>query len=1026
MDGFKTLSLLTLDHAYRLGPVVGPDRANQLASVIASAVANHGELSTFEELVALVGDSEEAEALLLWAEEWEQDKLDRKRSKRIASIRAKSEMKVRYLPTATLLWFETDGRRKWRFIRDHRGQGLMQAVIEHIYRQPGMEPCAIPLLSQIPKEDAAEDSGEFTKISDEEIARFNRLGFVISQGKWVWNTRSPGWEILKGCFPNVVDATAYNHGLLAPTIPDGILLDQEIRLKTITTVVGGHEVPAECDGSGRVHPSLMPYTSQIRFLNLQGVFCKGIVVPDERCVRWVPILTEEWEPLMSLTPEEFEAAMGALSRSKGAVEWQQVESDEGTTYEFAYPEIWIDWLQVKGKWKGIAKERARQSREVVMKGHLGIIQQWSRAGEIDWCFELLECFQDTAGARKLMERFVDEAFDKLLEKGVDGLAAKVAKDSPSAALAVEFITMLRTHGRNYSPLTIPWLKEAVESKLGRILWHIGQGAGKTSARYVVCIDAGVPKGHVVLGGRGFRVGTEVALFRFPVVLSQVLTTCVVAEPLPHHLVDGKIPKWTIYMNPHDITSRMMGDDDGDTVGVSADPELVELFRNSIDSNVYLIEPDGVPINIPTGSPEANNYMSHDQRGDVGRLTILRAQLLACGDITAANSISILIQEAIDKAKRVPKWTDWRFAVYLDNWVADDEGCLRFKPETQTEYTDVNGRRVNIRNTIRVEKGHVDMKQVYRWCYDRLIAAGVPYDESIEPYGLKKTPAFTCGWRGLVKSQGKRIDPNKWLGSADLQRTKNGLTWEGGNLVHYSWDYAKSRWESLRAGLMLGYEDAQLANLVHELLGFKGVNIPIPDLTWKEYAEGLRKHSGVQQLGQAFKSARTIKDDEARYARFDDALEAFHARIQDSSKFSVADLATIWHMECKYARTVDAELMGNINYAYYAVSWEGSPIMTLLGKEADDRCRFLDQVKAEPIILRDCLGAENPLLRLGEILGASHLHAKHVRDESGVPVQGWECRDCVDRLQSLIVRKIRTDRKRKEHQFMLDLIAQLNG
>lgn len=1019
---WNLISSLDLKTAWKIGEVFGPGRAIILAKAIHSHVKENGSVTGLEDLTEITEDPDEALALMEWADQYAAEHLARKRQKKLDRFQKKGEMKVRYLPTSTLIWYEQEGDKgpRWKFERETRGMGLMQAVVEYLNDQ-GLPPVAIPI------QDMAENDEDDEKgLPESQIRNLYNLGLMVSQNRWAWNLNRPtdikiwGTELLERLFPNAVDATAYNHGLNAPTVPGGIWLNEPVRLTTIQTL-GGEK--AGCDGSGRIHPRLLDRlergtcTVQLRMITENGTFAKGILVPDERCVRWT---TENTDPAWAIpdpdgqpsqqTIEAIEAKMVEV----GAVDWCY---KIGHVF-FAYPEIWVDWAQVKGSKKELAKQFLERGRDYTIRGHIGIIQVWDKRGTLDWCFEVLENIVPSEENWETLKEYVDQAFERLMEQGVDGLAARVAKDSPTAALAVKFITMLNAHGKNYSPLAIPWLREAVEDRLQRILWHCAQGAGQASPRYVAVIDNAVPQGKVVLAGPGFKPGTEVALFRVPLVLAQVLNTCVVTEPLPHHLVDGKIVPYTIFMNADDITARLMGDDDGDVVGVTADPKIVKLFRDRVDHNVYLIEPKGQKINKPIGTPEGIAYMARDQRGMVGKLTIARAKLLAVQDIWGANAISILIQEAIDKAKRFVEWTDWRLATNPDNWKVVD-GKWHFSPTGEEELVDHKGQTIRLRNQAPVRQGHVDMRVVNQWVNQRLMDRGVPYDVDNEG---RRIPATVLGWRKQAGSA-KRIKPQEWKPTIYWQKTQGGVEWSGGNLVHRCFDYALQCWQAIEDQFILGFQQVQLSTLVHELLAANGHEVPIQEMSWTDYERGLRKSSGVQELGKAFREAKETKDEESRYSKFDTALENFHNRLQG---LSTQQIAQIWHMECKYSRLDNPENQGNINYAYYAVAWAGSPILKLLGMDFRHTCDFLDRNKAvEPFVVQKCLATPNPLQTLRERIQANTTHGDQIRDEAGNRIEAWECPDCTERLQKLVVGAIRRDKTRHEHDFVKGLVTSLN-
>lgn len=90
------------------------------------------------------------------------------------------------------------------------------------------------------------------------------------------------------------------------------------------------------------------------------------------------------------------------------------------------------------------------------------------------------------------------------------------------------------------------------------------------------MDDRIPEGYCVVSG--LEPELEVSAFRFPIILAQGLLSLKTMAPLPDHLINGELPHNQIIMNPVDVLASA-GDDDGDTFGVTTDPNLIELFKH---------------------------------------------------------------------------------------------------------------------------------------------------------------------------------------------------------------------------------------------------------------------------------------------------------------------------------------------------------------------------------------------------------------------------------------------------------------
>lgn len=943
-----------------LGDAVGITEAVWLHSVLSEGMKRNGFPEVEGDLVNLLmtdwGGRETldlpqaqayADILLSKASEFLEAKVAAKKALKIARLSKRVENRLQYLNTPVFNFYNKNNVAeenwnegfRWKFDTEVRGCGLM----DHI---SGMkELVTVPLLVDLSAPEGEEHVAE--EAWSKALGRISDIGWACSKQKLLWNRNSDGWAMAVELFPNAVELNAYNHGLNAPVVPGGYMDEVEVRLCNVKDNEGNL---LDSDGSGRIHP-LHPlfiqmgrttscYPIQIRFANRTRTFCKGILVPDERCV-----------------------------------------SADGT------PEIWMDWQQVKGYNKKHAKTFRGADKSVVTKGHLGVIQVWDSPSKIDWSFEQLENIQTNDETRKIITDRVTAAMKQMERGGIMGLAERVAKDSKVAMLALKVIASMNDMGLDINPLQFPLMKSQILDRLGKQLWWISQGAGMQMDRYVAVQDASVLPGKCVL--RDFPVGTKIAAMRYPVVLTQGLATLEVQTPQPHHLVGGEVVPFAIYMNPADLTGCLMGDDDGDTVGVSADEDIVKLWSQTIDSQRYAIEPKGEPIFLDPNSTEGLLYLSKDHRDDVGKLTIMRTKLLAVGDLRGAVAISCLIQEAIDRAKRVVVWTDWRLAADINYW-GETDGTLHYKGPKLT--------------------GNLPIEEIQKWVSIR-----------VHKYGglIKGEKSNVIGWRSQFTKEGsaraaKRVNPRTWMTCADAGN------WDGGNLVHHSNDTALLLWKEMEGRFLPADSEPQdISKLMRQALALLELEVDgeiisinqayYPEMTWAQY-QTYREEWGIQGFLSRLKTCLSKKDEADKLMSIDQLVEERAEQMKSMGEAVgelevVARMELMWRMETSNDRS-EGLGEGNLNAALYSICYTESPLLTWLGiEQPKDGCPFLTSVRIKAI-MDQCLNKPEPVQALMTAIQNSTRHEQEIKDDEGNGIPGWCCQDCIDRLTLHLVRKLR--------------------
>lgn len=924
--------------AYHLSHIFGPSMALEISGWLQEWELV--ELSGVTEMMAALrpelSDADHldlAQDLVGWAydeiAQTEQLRLDTKSQQ----YQAKASNRALYLHEYTLNFGECvresgEVVTRWSYDTDLRAAGLVSRIVHHLHG-PQAQPTCIPVVNMLPPD----EDGFQEPIPAEEMDKLNRHGLAVSGGRLAWNLSSPGWKMLTTAFPNAIDMSGYNHSFNAPLMPNGYLPEVQVQFKRLTHPETGEDLLA--DGSGLYHPeceAMKPFVAQ-----------HGRIIVQFRAI----------------CPTTGLVAKGILCPSTQSVD------------EHGVPCITCDWIQVKGLHKAQAKANRADNKISQQPMHLGVIGAWSKPGVLTACFELIENLQCTERVKEILRRRVDKALAKLVRDGVQGLFAQVARTDDRIKLIGQFLTALELEGLPVSPTRIQMIRAAIEDKLGRVLWDIANGAGIAFKRYVCRLDATVPKGHVVVSG--LRAGQKIATFRFPLVLSQGVVVLKTINPDKHLLCDEEEVPFQAVFNPADLTTKMQGDDDGDIVGISNDPEMVELFEARDDANIYHIEPKGIAKYIPVESPEGLRFLQNDPRGQVGRCTVCRSRLKAIGDIEGANAMSIAIQENIDCAKRAVEWSDIMVASNLDNWNQDENGEYHFTRRFSGE-TAINGQ--------------FPMDDVAKWVGGRC--------QWMASVSGKKV----LGWR----QSDKKISISNW------QTTFERTGWDGGNLVHYVHDYAHAQWQKISELFEMQEDTMALADIVPLLLRRKGVNISLDFPEWEDYRDGLRLKAGLVDFGKEIKKAQQQKHNaERKYELIDQASDNLVSKLKG---LTLQELATVWALECSNDRE---------NNAFRAIAWIGSPVLQMLGIEQQRGCDFATNDYLQKCV-EWCLSQPNPYTALSTNVYKSTKHTDYTKGA----VQLHECPKCLEALQTALVREIRNRRKLAEHAWMRQQTSRING
>lgn len=900
-----------------------------------------------------------AEELFSFVQQLEEQFSVEQRAKRQEKTIKKLENRIKYCPTVVMSREESYSRQKEETLERWRGftmllsDGLLKEV-ERFYTGKDV-PVAFSIQNNLPVEEI-EGKVQQRPMSYNALKSLRDQDIAISGYRVAWLKNTLAYKLLMKCFPLHIDFRAYNHSLNAPLLPGGYFPNIPVTLKVITTT---DDAPAETDGCGRIHPEHEIFQSlarpggactiQFRGINVNGTFIKGILVPDERAV-----------------------------------------NVDGT------PAIWVDWNQVKGAHKKRAQKKLAANQEMSAEFHIGILQAWDRPRKLKWSFQQLQLINSNSETRSIVSEWVEENYELLLGDGLDSLYRSIAARDSRIAMLLKICYAIRNINPEFSPIQVPTIRACLVERLQKTLYFLAQGAGKNGKQAVVAIDAGVPEGTCVI--KGFKIGQELILHRYPTILPQGFVKVTVREPLPHHVVNGQILRETIFMNPKDITSKMQGDSDGDIVAVTADKRALKLWDHKLDKNVYLVEPDSAKLNFEDVN-QGEDYVMGNPMGPVGLMCILQAQMYAIDNNMAAVAMSIPYQESVDAAKNSLKYKDFPMAEDINNWTLKN-GAYSFDM-TLTDDPE----------SMQAIAGE--------WVASKLAEVGI----------TKKNKKSALGW----KHPGRRINPETWSTCEE----RSG--WDGGNLVHYAHDYALDLWFSKYREM---FELNKPAIDIKYLLQNLNSNFVPLDLDWHTYNRTIRANSGFRTFGKKF--YEIVNNPDMDQGEKDTLISSLYYELETKLKqLTFQELECIFRMELTdtyehieingekerkfYSNEKSAVRVNNPNNAFRAISWEGSPVLEYLGIKSNDQCKFLmgENAKRIPIIINKAFTSEKPFHTLIEMINASTLHEKEVIDENGNPVKGCECHTCTTTLYDNLVQKIRNSKTAVEFQLIRDLCKTLN-
>jgi len=970
-------------------------------------------------------------------EQWE-DKQAEKAARKDTTTARKLANRSTYVAKSDLevSFRESDKGCKYRYSQGLDAPGLMEEYLR--YNNVSItEPVVMNVLNRLPKilDKKGQESNKQHEMPNTEAQLFWDHGYLLANGKTLWNRNIPElWELMHACFPMAIDFSSYHRRLRAPLVPGGFV--PAVKVRTHNILLEGKLMGA--DGAGIYdpsHPDMVPLVERYGAVAFQftavcktdtvGKLWKGMLVPRQG-------INDGLDPELQVA-------------------------------------IHFDHLQVKGAAKSEHKayHKLEGEQSVIDENvYIGFMKAKTKIGRVSSCFETLEnigpdplqypdgknspqYLADLADTGATIKELTKEACAKIGEDGPEGLLGRATRDDQHLRRLAEFITMANKEGAGINPLDIPILASKVQASLSRTLWPATNGAGFSGAYPISIIDDTLAPGEVVISG--YKVGEELACWRFPAILAQSLRVLKVVPGKAHHKVDGILTPNVIWMNSFDITVCQQGDDDGDEVGVSNDPRIVKLFKRRKDNRIFLIEPEGEKFDHATDSPEGRDYIMSVPMGDVGTVTIWKSQLAVAGREEYEIAFAILIQEAIDMQKNSVRFTDVHRAADLNNWWQD--------PATGWYHIHKEGKTNNFMSSA---AGEFPIKYVREAYQEQMVAGGVSKTIKTNSGSTKTVAGHALGWRTQCRIQEKEtggtvevrirksVALDNWRPFREKQDTGKS------NWVHLAHDHARECWTEWHKSFTSD-QTIPTKEVLFTVLNNLGVALKPLSISWDEYlnssnaaTQGLRVKSGLVKYGETMQKLMAAQtqgsnstgplDEQARLARIDSARQELDGQL---SKLNAQELLTIWCMELTpcfkyidrgpvYVANQDQVPDGarswqvnRPNHAFAAVTNQHSAIMHLLGFSSTEACTWLKDDTRVLKFVNWTRKQDDSFLALTQIIRGNKLHANQCHDDTGAPVQLGDCKECSERLKTALVRSIRSDRTAGEAQACKTLVTSMN-
>lgn len=581
-----------------------------------------------------------------------------------------------------------------------------------------------------------------------------------------------------------------------------------------------------------------------------------------------------------------------------------------------------------------------------------------------------------------------------------------------------------------------------------------------------------------------RIGSEVFITRYPCIQTQMIVIGKIVEPLEHMLISNgrgntAPPNRVVFMNSTMATHWLMGDDDGDRVLVDDRWDIVAMAKASVarphgPDATYLIEPKSQDNDVRSKilmyqypwlcngcgatikakgmnvlrypldecpsckhpvmkaitarkvpNQEALDLIAIDGRGPIGILTVYRAAFMSLGMRMHALAMSVMIQLAIDSAKRVVVQLDPSLLIRPENWYeCNPEDTEERVPGSNFWTVDIERCQAD-KSWYEVipdgkgglmETGHIDTSAVQEW-------VGKEWESHC---GRKQKLKDLIPWRMSNKS----VMYKAWNYTPPVY---------GGNLVNDCAEMANSKLSAL--GWRSAPEDSTSAcEVLLKALDTEGVRLSngkrvssLKPLDGTELYK-LRDRAGFNSFGRAMRTTISgAYEGEEKRKRVD---AAYGRLIQGLNKLSIDELLMIWVSELSFTNKPNLkkkekqQQTSRVNRAFRAICWPGSPILKALGMDVPEPCKFMsdDAAKATHRYVKKQLNSRiangEAVTFAGVMYDCMHEAKKHER-VTGVKLT--ECITCMSVINGIVGDELCEDKKgADEYEIIVTPITHINS
>ena len=827
--------------------------------------------------------------------------------------------------------------------------------------------------------------------------------------------------LVNSIFSKMPDAASYFRGLLSPAQGNGILKGVEVRLDTVwATYPDGTVGPAGADGRGWIHPKHPAYAQ----LGISS---------DNSCPVQIRVVSSGLREsiatmvgMMALFNWK-EAAKVFSKITSGVSFWKgTLDPDERAVDEDGNPSIVLDWLQCKGNFKGLSKDRRTQGAARLLTVDIAITKTFDRLGACSLCFEFFERIADTVRTRELVKKLMCESMEAFkLAGGPDSIVNRISEDNRMVRLIVELCKRVKVN-----PLCVPYVKNLVTEHMREWKWFMGQGAGIKCPYIKASILNSVPEGHFLMvpprgknGHKLFKHGDKMVVSRYPGVLSQGIIVGIVIDPESESFLEDypwleevlvsryglkTLPDNIMYLNERDLVLRMQGDDDGDELWFSSDSRLIELAENRSfifkKGEIILIEPEALEDNPRSNTPLASWQglvnVNRDFQGPIGYLTNLMSCSIDKGKRGVMAALALAVQVAIDSGKKVMVVPSLVHAMIIGNWeeVVRTDQMGEYKawvlPSDSRKYPARSG-------ILDPVTGCYRSKWLRTWANTEVLG------------GTRKKRvalADVITWRKLRGTDNFTEGPEPGKGN--------------GTLVTYMFEVLSGLLKEHEALMSMDVGDS--VDLVDLLPLALGRTVAPVERGSDEYWAMINK-AGLTDYNKSVVSILKLglNPDERN-----EQIEAQQVLLANQLNSPEVDNLQVWVSCLTGLQSCDGDYDRCLNWAMFAVAFSGSPILNELGILEEGTCSFLQDRFQE---IEDWIGSvyHGPSGAEGRTVGHAattflfdnELNEAH-EEEFEVPMH--KCRWCKEHVRAVATAMMRGNPDPSLAVFAKDLVSRVNA